>query len=82
MKNLERGIHKREGRNKRHGARAERENEQMLELVKGIKIQHWEDPNKPNSWMLIRLSFKTPIIPQIYERELRDVLEKIFNGNL
>lgn len=82
MKNLERGIHKREGRSRRHNQRAERENKQMLQASKGIKIQHWEDPDKPNSWMLIRLNFKKPIIPQIYDRELRDILEKVFNGNL
>jgi len=82
MRNPERGIHKRDGRSKRHNARAERENEQMLQSRKGIKIQHWEDPDKPNSWMLIRLNFRNPIIPRSYERELVDVLEKIFNGNL
>ena len=75
MKNLERGIHKREGRNRRHQQHADRENEKMLQANKGIKIQHWEDPEKPNSWMLIRLKFKNPIIPRNYERELVDVLE-------
>lgn len=82
MKNPERGIHKREGRTRRHQKRADQENARMLEEAKGIKIQHWEDPDKPNGWMLIRLNFRKPIIPQIYEQELRDVLEKVFNGNL
>ena len=82
MRNMERGIHKREGRTRRHQRHADRENKQMLEENKGIKIQHWDDPDKPNSWMLIRLKFRNPIIPQIYERELVDILEKVFNGNL
>lgn len=82
MKNLERGIHKREGRRRRHQRHADKENKQMLEGNAGIKIQQWEDPDKPAGWMIIRLKFRNPIIPQDYERELVDVLEKIFNGNL
>ena len=82
MKNLERGIHKRKGRDDRHKARIEKEFAQMLGDWKGMKIQIWDEPDKPCSRMLIRLKFRNPIIPQAYDRELRDVLEKIFNGNL
>ena len=69
------------GRDGRHNARAKRENEQMLQANKGIKIQQWDDPDKPNSWMIIRLKFMKPIIPNLFDKELREVLERVFNGH-
>ena len=74
-------MNKRMGRDGRHDARAKRENEQMLQRNKGIKIQHWDDSDKPNGWMIIRLNFKKSIIPQVFEQELREVLERLFNGH-
>ncbi len=72
----------RKTRKEKHLARALKENEQMLAEGESIKIHHWEAADKPNGWMVVRLKFTNPIIPQSYERELRSILEKVFDGHL
>ena len=72
----------RKQRKEKHAARARKENEQMLAEGESIKIHHWEAADKPNGWMVVRLKFTNPIIPQIFEKELRSTLKKVFDGHL
>ena len=72
----------RQTRKERHIARALKENEQMLAEGESIKIHHWEAADKPNGWMVVRLKFTNPIIPQIFDKELRSILMRVFDGHL
>ena len=62
----------------REEARNAKEQEKMVKATDNIKIDCWNDPDEPNNWMFIRLSFKNPLIPNEFIPEIRMILGELF----
>lgn len=77
-----RGRDNREQRKRRHNERVNQEQEEMRSKGEPIKFEHWELEGKKNNWLIIRVAFKTPIIPVNFKTDIRAVLSEIFNEHL
>ena len=77
-----RGRRSRQIRNERHNLRAAAEREQLEKNFEAIKIDGWNDSDKPSDWIMIRVKLNKPVVVDDCITLLKQTIQDFFNGHI